>query len=371
MIDHAAHGAENGTLDLRIAAIFVIWIMALVFGLPPLVLKQFQSLDAPIPRLLRSFSGGIIMALALVHIIPEAVTELNSLLDFPIGGCSVLFGIIMLVLLDSCLTSHLAPESQKEHVRQALRQQQIITVTATSLAAASAATVMPSISKADSTDTSLDHQPHERTAATESSAVQDTPGHIQVTTAAPPPHTHTCLHNLNSTSWVASAAVPVHNIRQYVIAYTMELGCIFHSVIIGVGLGVITEDRHLVVTLMVALAVHQGLEAVPLGSVLALTGFHPFKKFSMLLLYSITTPIGIAVGIAVSSFYDPESITSKAVQGSMNGVSGGMLLHIGMYQLVAEEFSREDLLVKPKLRFGMYAALCLGAAAMCIVGIWA
>jgi len=51
----------------------VIWVMALLFGLPPLALKQFQSLNAPIPRLFRSFSGGIIMALALVHIIPEAL----------------------------------------------------------------------------------------------------------------------------------------------------------------------------------------------------------------------------------------------------------------------------------------------------------
>lgn len=31
----------------------------------------------------------------------------------------------------------------------------------------------------------------------------------------------------------------------------MELGCIFHSVIIGVGVGVITGDRQLVVVLMV------------------------------------------------------------------------------------------------------------------------
>lgn len=35
---------------------------------------------------------------------------------------------------------------------------------------------------------------------------------------------------------------------------------------------------------------------------------------------------GIAIGIAVSATYDPESVTSKAVQGTLNGVSGGMLL---------------------------------------------
>jgi hypothetical protein len=48
-----------------------------------------------------------------------------------------------------------------------------------------------------------------------------------------------------------------------------------------------------------------------------------------------------------------------------------MLLYIGMFQLIAEEFSREDMIVRTKLRLGMYAALCLGAASMCILGIWA
>jgi len=281
----------------------------------------------------------------------------------------------MLVLLDSCLTSYLTPESHKKHIRLQEQQQQIIASATLPAAAApsgcKAAASMPAPSKSDPADESLQiHQPH-KCAAAQDIEVADSPGPDHVPAVPPPPHTHTCLHSLSSTSWVASAAVPVHNIRQYVIAYTMELGCIFHSVIIGVGLGVITEDRHLVVTLMVALAVHQGLEAIPLGSVLALTGFHAVKKVTMLLLYSITTPIGIAVGIAVSSFYDPESSTSKAVQGTLNGMSGGMLLHIGMFQLIAEEFSREDLVAKPKLRLGMCAAMCLGAAAMCIVGIWA
>lgn len=104
---------------------------------------------------------------------------------------------------------------------------------------------------------------------------------------------------------------------------------------------------------------------------LALTSFHWAKRLAMLLLYSVTTPIGIAVGIAVSEMYDPDSVTSRAVQGTLNGVSGGMLLYIGFYQLIAEEFSREDMLVRPRLRVGMCAALLLGAASMCVLGVWA
>jgi hypothetical protein len=48
-----------------------------------------------------------------------------------------------------------------------------------------------------------------------------------------------------------------------------------------------------------------------------------------------------------------------------------MLLYIGLNQLLAEEFSKGDLTVRPGLRFGMYLAVVLGAGAMCALGIWA
>jgi len=63
-----------------------------------------------------------------------------------------------------------------------------------------------------------------------------------------------------------------------------------------------------------------------LGTVLALTQFSRFKKALMVSLYAVTTSFGIAIGIAVSATYDADSVTSKAVQGTLNGVSGGMLL---------------------------------------------
>ncbi len=86
---------------------------------------------------------------------------------------------------------------------------------------------------------------------------------------------------------------------------------------------------------------------------------------------SITTPLGIAVGIAISSTYDPETRVARGVQGTLNGVSGGMLLYIAMYQLIGEELSREDLLVKTGLRLAMYGTLMLGSAAMCALAVWA
>lgn len=369
--DHAAEPAAEAptvnTLDLRIAAIFVVWVGAVLCGLPTLVLKQFRSQDAAVSRLFRAFAGGTIVALALVHIVPEAVHQLEGVVEFHLAGCTVLFGILSLVLIDNALAAYLTPESYKQQILAKYKE-----ATAHSchnhgqpqgdMAAATAAAAP---------DADQHSHKHEHIAAEDSAKdLKEQEDSTVITAAAASAHGHQCLRGLNATGWVSSAAAPMRNVRQYVTAYTMELGCIFHSVIIGMGVGVITNDRQLVVTLMIALAIHQGLEALALGSVLAITAFSQFKRVAMLFLYTITTPIGIAIGIAIASGYDPNSITSKAVQGTLNGVSGGMLIYIGMYQLIAEEFSRDDLLVKPRLRYGMYAALLLGSACMCILGIW-
>lgn len=69
--------------------------------------------------------------------------------------------------------------------------------------------------------------------------------------AAPALHTHACTSALSAQRW-ADLGGDLGGVRQRVTAYTMELGCCFHSVIIGVGMGVITGDRQLVIVLLVS-----------------------------------------------------------------------------------------------------------------------
>lgn len=54
------------------------------------------------------------LPLPQVHIIPESVMELSELMDYPIGGVTVLFGILALVVVDSSLTSLWAPRVRDE-----------------------------------------------------------------------------------------------------------------------------------------------------------------------------------------------------------------------------------------------------------------
>jgi len=216
-------------LDLRIIAIFAIAASALLCGLPPLFLRAFQSPDSPVARIARAFAGGVILSLALVHIIPEAVMELNDVIEFPIGGVTVLFGILALVIIDSSLTALWAPEEYKLRLRSAAGSD------ATGPHAPSHDTV--TIVKPLGSHGCASHGKTHAPAAAAAAAVA---------------HTHACTSSLTAQRWLGGTAEPLGSVKQRVTAYTFELGCIFHSVIIGVGVGVITHDRQLVVVLLVS-----------------------------------------------------------------------------------------------------------------------
>ncbi|GIL58679.1 hypothetical protein Vafri_13673 [Volvox africanus] len=186
-------------------------------------------------------------------------------------------------------------------------------------------------------------------------------------------HSHVCVSHGPASNWMAALATEaIGSLRLKVIAYLFELGCIFHSFIIGLSLGVNQTDIKEVRSLLIALAFHQWLEGISLASVLTRGGFSVLKGAVMILTYSLTCPVGIAVGMAIAKTYDAESTKSRGIQGVFNGVSGGMLLYISLVQLVAEDMGRlvpgRDSAMN---RMACFAAFCGGAASMCLLAVWA
>ena len=177
------------------------------------------------------------------------------------------------------------------------------------------------------------------------------------------------------------------------------------------------DGRSKAIALFIALIFHQALEAIGLGSVLVKAGFPLAKSIFMVLSYAVTTPIGVAIGIAISATYDGDSITTNAVQGVFDSVAAGLLLYISLVralgtsqslylyvhvplhtclciliiaavllsvyislllyisqvQFIAEDFTRveED---RPKglsFRLVWYSALFVGAGCMAMLAYWA
>ncbi|KXZ44705.1 hypothetical protein GPECTOR_63g32 [Gonium pectorale] len=357
--EHDEHedGVHENTKPLRIAAIFIILATGLIGGFPPLFLKVFRDPDSTTTRLVRSFSAGVIAALALVHIIPEAVVEMIGLggIEYPLGGTCVVFGVALMVLLEH--TAHIMHGNGGAASVSALEAEQ-------STVAAGCAVPPASADVQFKTQASLEPK------TTASGQLRQSSGEVGSTPAG---HSHVCVSRGSASNWVAATAVEaVGSLRLKVVAGLFELGCIFHSFIIGLSLGVNQTDLTEVRSLLIALAFHQWLEGISLASVVIRGGFSTWKGAAMILTYSLTCPVGIAVGMGIAETYDEESERARGVQGAFNGVSGGMLLYISLVQLIAEDMGRlvpgRD---SARSRLGAFVALCGGAASMCLLAVWA
>jgi len=278
-------------ITLQLVAIFSVFTASNVMGIVPLCLNY--ETNKFLFKLLKVFSGGILLGLSLIHIMPDGVNLLSNIIDYPIGGVFVCSGMLLLILLN-CILTHL-------------------------------------------------NNNHE---------------HQEIST-----HEHNCISILSSSQ---SVEIALRN-KQATESYIMEFGCIFHSLIIGLSTGFIKNDSLLVV-MIIALSLHQGFEGIALGTILIKTkNFSKAKKILMLIVYSFITPIGIAIGSSVNHLYDPLDYNYQFAEGSLNCFSCGLLLYVSLYNLLGEEFSQTDSLIKQLL---MFLSTVVGLGSMAVLAIW-
>lgn len=115
--------------------------------------------------------------------------------------------------------------------------------------------------------------------------------------------------------------------QRHTLALVFELGCVMHSFIIGMSLGV-ALPRSEAVALMVALTFHQLLEGVMLGVLLASLSTTLYIVLIAVAVFVVTCPVGVALGIGIAFSYDGHSTEAMAAQGVINGVAAGMLLYL-------------------------------------------
>jgi zinc transporter 1/2/3 len=117
--------------------------------------------------------------------------------------------------------------------------------------------------------------------------------------------------------------------RQHALMAVFELGCVVHSFIIGISLGV-ALPRSEAVALMVALTFHQLLEGIMLGTLLITLSTSLRMIVLAVAAFAVTCPVGVAVGIGIALSYDSHSTAAMASQGVINGVASGMLLYLAL-----------------------------------------
>ncbi|CAF1534130.1 unnamed protein product [Adineta ricciae] len=159
-----------------------------------------------------------------------------------------------------------------------------------------------------------------------------------------------------------------------VSTYLLEFGVALHSVLIGVALG--TENGSTFVALFIALCFHQFFEAIALGAQISRLNIKSIvPAIFMIIFFTLTTPVGIAIGIGIhSGTYNPKSVAALMVNGVLDSVSGGILIYVALVNLMAAEMgvgAHAFFALKKRFKVLYFAALYLGAALMAVIGRWA
>lgn len=272
---------------------------------------------------LKCLAAGVILSVGFVHVLPDAADTLSKVTGCPLAYVIAMIGSFSVLAVEKAISCAL---SHREHSLDVLRRTY-------------SGSPLPN-------DRSLYTGPSEESAETK--------------TMFPigAMHVHHCA------PIVATSNQPI------LLAYIMEFGILFHSFIIGAGLGVQQNLKEIRV-LIVALCVHQFFEGLGLATCIIEANLRKMKSISMLLGFTWTTSIGIAIGICISKIYDPDSLSATLTEGVLNALAAGILIHLALVDLIAEEFNGPGTKGRALLFPQMFCCLFAGALVMNVVAIWA
>ncbi|OJJ46004.1 hypothetical protein ASPZODRAFT_132977 [Penicilliopsis zonata CBS 506.65] len=325
----------NGHLGARISSIFVIGLVSSAATFFPVMARRAPRLRIPLYVYLfaRYFGAGVIIATAFVHLLDPAYGEIGpntcvgmtgSWAEYSWPPAIILASVTAIFLLD------FAAERYVERKYGVCREDP-----------------EPIITHRDAGDES---QPVNTDAKKD--VVKD-------------------IEAVESGESEDEAALQRSFQQQFAAFLILEFGVIFHSVIIGLNLGVAGSEF---ATLYPVLVFHQSFEGLGIGARMSAI---PFKRTSILpwllcTLYGLTTPISIAIGLGVRTTYNPNSFTANVVSGVLDSISAGILVYTGLVELLARDFIFDPHRTQDSKRLTfMIVSLLLGAGIMALLGKWA
>ncbi|KAI8818679.1 Zinc/iron permease [Fimicolochytrium jonesii] len=370
----------SGDYDLHwhIGAMFLIMLLSFMGTLLPIVGRRFSA--AKLGNLsfqcLKLFGSGVILATAVVHMFTPAQEQLTNpclpqvFQDYGAwAGAIALFGIFFTHFLQVSAVTILRQRHGKKHATKAVHAAHTHRHHHHEMRAEQAHGDNDSGSVSTSTEGPLSLSTGKQL---EEGLVQDKDringeGASSSTDAEPHVvHRHSQAHadDAHHHSLVLADA------EKTVATYVLELGIASHSIIIGLTLGAAREEFH---SLLIALCFHQFFEGLALSTVVLDA---ELKKrtlaIGMVIFYCFTTPIGIALGIALNSSYNENATRALISTGVLDALSAGILLYDGLANIIVPHFQSMNFKhARISAQFVQFLSLWAGAALMAVIGRWA
>ncbi|TVU43267.1 hypothetical protein EJB05_09722, partial [Eragrostis curvula] len=341
----------RGALRLKLIAVASILASGAAGVLVPVLGRSAAALrpDGDVFFAVKAFAAGVILATGMVHILPAAFDALSCggspKGGFPYAGLVAMCAAMATMMVDSVAAGYY----QRSHFR-----------------------------KARPVDDAADVPGRAPASDVEGAAAAEHAGHVHVHTHATHGHAHGHAHGHGGGHGHAHGhgggspedASVAASIRHRVVSQVLELGILVHSVIIGVSLGASLRPST-IRSLVGALSFHQFFEGIGLGGCIVQANFKARATVIMATFFSLTAPIGIALGIAITSSYSKHSSTALIVEGVFNSAAAGILIYMSLVDLLAADFNNPKLQTNMKLQLATYLSLFLGAGLMSLLARWA
>ena len=332
----------NGQLGARISALFVIMIVSTITTFFPVIAKRVPRLRIPtyVYLFARYFGAGVIVATAFIHLLDPAYGEIGPNTCVGMTGGWAEYSWCPAIVLTSVMFIFLLDFGVERYVETTyrVRMEQDVEGAVTGDPKDQATQAARSASQA-----SL--PPRAEKAYEGGFSEEDEDGDTEAGQAA---------------------------FRQQIAAFLiLEFGVIFHSVIIGLNLGVVGSEFG---TLYAVLVFHQSFEGLGIGARMSAIPFRPGSWLPWILCsaYGLTTPVAIAVGLGLRTTYNPNSFTANVVSGVLDSMSAGILIYTGLVELLARDFLFSPRRTRDNKRLAfMMGTTFLGAGVMALLGKWA
>ncbi|KAE8797788.1 zinc transporter 6 [Hordeum vulgare] len=357
--------------------------------LPVALTRAFRGRDGYARGLLlvKCYAAGVILSTSLVHVLPDAYAALADCAvasrrpwrDFPFAGLLCLVGALLALLVDLSASSHLEAHGLHQQPQQQEGQPYA---------------PIPTTKKAPVFELTGEMSPRKRAFLDESD--RDDPAPRDDKNGGDPDRDDVALFGPKKGGRLPRSDEPLapivgchgagHEVvevgegeeeearkKQKMVSKVLEIGIVFHSVIIGVTLGM-SQDVCAIRPLVVALSFHQVFEGMGLGGCIAQAGFGMATVGYMCIMFSVTTPLGILLGMAVFHMtgYDDSSPNALIIEGLLGSLSAGILVYMALVDLISLDFFHNKMMSSSlKLKKASYIALVLGSASMSILALWA
>ncbi|KAK3389562.1 Zinc/iron permease [Podospora didyma] len=368
----------DGRLGLRISALFVILITSTATTLFPVLATRVRWVRIPLYVYLfaRYFGAGVIIATAFIHLLDPAYDEIGPASCVGLTGGWAEYSWPPAIAMTSVMIIFLCDFGAEWYVEQQFGLEHEHIDVEHTITDVDGIEQLPQkdgpgdeITPATVTAPGRKHS-HQSHQFLHSADQDGAPRKL------PPPKVKEESLKLDIEDvdiLLGTSAATERAFRQQIAAFLiLEFGVIFHSVIIGLNLGVVGDEFN---TLYPVVVFHQAFEGLGIGARLSVIPFPTrlnWMPWALCLAYGLTTPVSIAIGLGLATQYDSGSFTASVVSGVLDSVSAGILLYTGLVELLARDFLFNPSRTRDRKRIlFMLVCLFLGTIIMALLGKWA